>query len=81
MTCVELYHKVSEGMQSHYLKVQEGIGCSGCPYYIRGAYDHIIEENDRPCYKKLKDDEEDLMWILKLMDTMHGWVKKKEVSS
>lgn len=76
MTCVELYQKVSEGRQSHYLAENEGVGCSGCPYYGQGAYDHIVEENDRPCYKKLKDDENDLEQILEIMDVIHGWTKK-----
>lgn len=76
MTCVELYQKVSKGIQSHCLEVNEGTGCRGCPYYGQGAHDYIVEENDRPCYKKLKDDEKDLEQILELMDVMHGWTKK-----
>lgn len=76
MTCVELYQKVSKGMQSHCLEINEGTGCCGCPYYSRGIYDDIVDENERPCYKKLKDDEEDLKQVLELMDVMHGWCKK-----
>lgn len=76
MTCVELYQKVLEGMQSHCLEVNEGTGCGGCPYYNSENIDHIVDENDRPCYKKLKDDEKDLKQILEIMDVIHGWTKK-----
>lgn len=70
MTCVELYQKVLEGMQSHCLEVNEGTGCGGCPYYSKGAYEYIVEENDRPCYKDLLSDEDNLIRVLRYVDIL-----------
>ena len=70
MTCVELYQKVSEGMQSHCLETNEGTGCEGCPYYGQGAYVHIADENDRPCYRDLRSDEDNLKWALLFVDVL-----------
>lgn len=70
MSCVELYQKVSEGMQSHCLEVNEGTGCGGCPYYNPENVDYSTEENDRPCYRDLLSDEDNLIRILRVVETL-----------
>lgn len=67
MTKVELYNKVVDGRMSCCLEVNEGTGCSGCPYeeFSDGTGDRF----GNPCRDRLSEDEEKLIDILNKIDS------------